>query len=280
MKKSDLEKLQIEEIEVLDEIVRICDKNNIPYFLAAGTLLGAIRHSGFIPWDDDIDIFMLRDDYNKFIECAINEIDDKFFLQCHETDREYYSSFIKVRKNNTLMIEKENENRKSHRGIWVDIFPLDYVKGDSKFLKFKVFLSKLLKGAIFIKIKYLPFKKIRHRYLALPFCILSNDLLHYLSNNLLISKREYAYLANLSGIYPYNKELIPVEKVFPSKKIMFHNKEYTCFNDCDYYLKRLYGNYMELPKKEDRVNHNISKISFSEGDIFITKEQIMLYKKR
>ena len=144
MKKNELERLQKEEIDILNEIVRICDKNNIPYFLAAGTLLGAVRHSGFIPWDDDIDLFMLRDDYNKFIKCAINEINDNYFLQCHDTDKYYYSSFIKVRKNNTLMIEEENENRKIHRGIWVDIFPLDYVKDDSKILKFKVFLSKLL----------------------------------------------------------------------------------------------------------------------------------------
>ena len=131
---TELRKLQLTEIEVLDEIVRICKKHKLQYFLLAGTCLGAVRHSGFIPWDDDIDIGMPREDYEKFLNIALDELDEKYFLQYYKTDENYYLGFAKVRKNNTSFITKGFEKKKGHQGFFVDIFPRN--KGKQLFVAF------------------------------------------------------------------------------------------------------------------------------------------------
>ena len=121
-----LKKLHDVELEILQEIIRICKKYDIKYYLAGGTLLGAVRHKGFIPWDDDLDIGMLREDYDKFMKYGIKEIDDKYFIHCDKTDPNYWLPFIKVRKNSTTFVEELlNKKEVLHNGIFVDIFPMD-----------------------------------------------------------------------------------------------------------------------------------------------------------
>lgn len=134
MAENHIKDLQRIELEMLLEVDRICKKYNIRYFLVAGTLLGAIRHKGFIPWDDDIDICMPVEEYRKFCKVAKTDLKKEYFLQNSDTD---FSNrwFSKVRKNNTTCIEKGYEKSKIHQGIWIDIFPLIGVKKDEKWLK-------------------------------------------------------------------------------------------------------------------------------------------------
>lgn len=147
MDNNVLKSLQSIELEILLEVDRICKKHNIKYFLVAGTLLGAIRHKGFIPWDDDVDICMPIEDYYKFCKVAKTELKKDYFLQNFKTD---FSDrwFAKVRKSNTTCIEKGYINSKIHQGIWIDIFPLIGVKNDQKWLdsvtKKATFAKKLL----------------------------------------------------------------------------------------------------------------------------------------
>ena len=103
--KETLTKVHEIELELLNEFVRICDKHNLTYFLVGGTLLGAVRHSGFIPWDDDIDVGMPRVDYDKFINIAKNELKNDYLLDSVETDKNYFLPFAKILKRNTLFIE-------------------------------------------------------------------------------------------------------------------------------------------------------------------------------
>ncbi len=116
-------------LEILQEVHRICQKHHITYWLAAGTLLGAVRHRGFIPWDDDMDIAMTWKDYERFLKIAPSELKEGFFLQTKDTDPAYPFPFAKIRKNNTLLIETgETGEEPYHHGIFLDIFPQNHYK--------------------------------------------------------------------------------------------------------------------------------------------------------
>ena len=105
------------ELEIAKEVKKICDENNIDYFIIGGTLLGAVRHKGFIPWDDDMDIGMTWNNYQRFLKLAPEKMDDRFFIQTCQTDLNYHNIFAKVRLRNTHMIEKVTENIEICDGI-------------------------------------------------------------------------------------------------------------------------------------------------------------------
>ena len=125
MDSETLSRLKDVELEIALEIRRICEQNEIKYFLDSGTLLGAVRHKGFIPWDDDVDIGMLREEYEKFIEIAPTQLNEKYYLQTWKTDKTYPWAFAKVRKKGTLYIETAAPNATFSNEIFVDIFPYD-----------------------------------------------------------------------------------------------------------------------------------------------------------
>ena len=110
-----LSQLHEVQIEILDEFVKICEKHQLSYSLVGGTLLGAIRHKGFIPWDDDIDVGLLREDYDKFIKIAKEELSDKYYLDCFEYNKDYYLPFAKIKKNNTIFNEHLSRNYKNNK---------------------------------------------------------------------------------------------------------------------------------------------------------------------
>lgn len=118
-----------EELELFEVFKTLCKRHNLVYYADGGTLLGAVRHSGFIPWDDDLDVVMMREDYDKFIEYAKKELPDNYFLQIPATEQDYFYGHAKIRKNNTTAIRyiQYIENYKHHQGIFIDIFPLDNV---------------------------------------------------------------------------------------------------------------------------------------------------------
>lgn len=138
------------ELGILKEIIRICDNHNIPYFACAGTLLGAIRHKGFIPWDDDMDIAMLRDDYERFIDIAEKELDtSKYCLQKGEEFGEIYEAFSRIRHNDSTAIIKRCRNKECNHGIFIDIYPLDTIPKQRWKRKVQFALIKNLGGLIF-----------------------------------------------------------------------------------------------------------------------------------
>lgn len=139
--KDEMQKI---ELKILKHIIKFCDENNIKYFLYGGTLLGAIREKGFIPWDDDIDIAMPRNDYDKFIKTYKN--DEQYILTSHELTNEYYFPFAKVFDNHTYLDERTT--KRIEMGVYVDIFPIDVFDN----CKFKYFFNKLKRGLIHTKI--------------------------------------------------------------------------------------------------------------------------------
>lgn len=127
---SNLRKLQLTELETLKVLDQLCRENNINYIIDAGTLLGAVRHGGFIPWDDDIDVRMLRKDYDKFCEICETELDERFFLQTYKTDDEYRWGYARILKNGTEYRRANHNEIKSRNGIFIDVFPNDNLPDD------------------------------------------------------------------------------------------------------------------------------------------------------
>ena len=271
MIKNNLRKLQLTELEMLMDIDKLCRKNKIRYFLVGGTLLGAVRHKGFIPWDDDIDIAMPREDYEKFINlCTKKDIlGEKYFLHCDETDEKYYNPFIKVKKNNTTFAEKSIEKIDTHKGIFIDIFPYDYVpKQDSPLQKIQSILVKNIQATVYVKCNINDSKEQKRKILYKIFNMFSTTTLKKMSRTIstIFNKNEAnKYVVSLTGCFPYYKETLLKEKVFPLKEIEFEGHNFFGLQDNDYYLEKIYGNYMKLPPKNQRMTHNPEFIDFNNG---------------
>ena len=130
-----LRQMQLIQLEMLIEVDRICRKYGIMYSLDGGSLLGAVRHKGFIPWDDDIDLIMKHSDYDKFYDVCKTDLDkERFFLQEYRTDKYYYVGYPRIRRNNTVYTRVGHEHMKYHGGVFIDIFILDNVP-DNKFIR-------------------------------------------------------------------------------------------------------------------------------------------------
>lgn len=158
------------ELEILNEVRRICEKNGIKYFADSGTLLGAVRHDGFIPWDDDIDISMFREDYDRFRKAAEEQLSGKFFCQSGYNDKGFYGGMLHIRMNGTTTILKRNyPHARYHQGIFIDIFPLDGVIENRFLLKIQTFIKKGLNAVMAYKAHGRGIRfKIRHAVLFLP----------------------------------------------------------------------------------------------------------------
>lgn len=249
LNKEILRKTQIIMLDELMQVDRICKKYNISYWLDSGTFLGAIRHKGFIPWDDDLDICMLEEDYKKFLKIAKKELTKNIFLQTNETDKHYmWFPYAKLRDRNSIFIENRHQKNKFfHQGIYIDIFEMRMFNNKIKKINFLYFVCQKLEQ---IKIlqeenKYLFLKKIA---LFLKINKLASYILNLfvekINNNSIIG---YRYL--FSQLHKY-------KDIFPLSEIEFEGHKFPCPNNADAYLKELYGDtYMELPPEKERVWH-------------------------
>lgn len=125
-----LHKLQRKQLEILLEFDRVCNEMRLNYSISSGTLLGAIRHKGFIPWDDDVDVVMLREDYEKFLEEGKRYLPKNYFIQTYENDKNYPHNFVKIVDISTTLREGYTSNIDMINGIFIDIFPIDRVSSN------------------------------------------------------------------------------------------------------------------------------------------------------
>jgi len=125
-----LRELQLCELQILKDVRAVFDRHGLRYYLSGGSLLGAVRHQGFIPWDDDIDIMMPYDDYCRFLEVAQEELGEKYFVQNSDSDPSYAFAYTHIRKNNTTVLSEWDHLFYTHHGAWIDITPLVKVKGN------------------------------------------------------------------------------------------------------------------------------------------------------
>lgn len=268
--KEELNTLHKIQIYIALEIKRVCDLHNLKYFLAFGTLLGAIRHGGFIPWDDDLDVAMPREDYEKFIKIFAKETNsDEFYLENWDTESDYGLTFSKVKLNGTIFEENSIKNTNTHKGIFVDVFPYDELP-DDKSLIAKTAKRVLVLGKIYkFRLGYLPTNP-NDRKQAIQARIIGTvgKLLPKLFLRTLLYKEETRY--NGKGKYVTVisgsnncRDYFLKEYLETGIEVDFDGYTFTVPKKYDEILKSIYGDYMQLPPVEKRVcRHNPGIIDF------------------
>lgn len=247
------------QLEILDDIHMFCLQNGIRYSLAYGTLLGAIRHQGYIPWDDDIDLMMPRTDYEKFLRSYKSEKNEVLDLRNNDCTIELFS---KVSRKGTLMIDTTEG-----RGLWginIDIFPMDGVPDDYG-RHWQAIVDKRKKSPLLC-----PFYKAIHHnkaYWLVKYIMKRLFCLNF-TNYILLKKQINNAASSFSVcdtlfcgclLTDDPKDAVPSRLFDRINLIKFEGKEYFSITDFDTYLKTIYGDYMQLPPVEDRVSHHLYK---------------------
>lgn len=252
-KASQLRNVQMKQMAILKEIDAICQKHDIEYWLDGGTLLGAVRHKGFIPWDDDIDIAMRASDIERFEKAAKEELPEWLFLQNRQTDPFCKEDITKVRDLNSLYIEYSDTFYEPYeRGIYVDIFPMvPYPSVSRGFIK-KVCRGYSVANSILSKPQRITLRSLTEfLYFSLKKRILG---IVWKTTCALRPKDEF-----FSNIIQQNGYGIMhrAKDIFPVSTISFEDTTFCAPFNPDAYLSDLYGNYMQLPPEEKRKGHAI-----------------------
>lgn len=268
MKLIENEEIKRIELDILTRIDEVCQENGLKYFLCGGTLLGAVRHKGFIPWDDDIDIFMPRSDYEILLKIFENE---ESYAALSPFNEGYYYNFTKI-------VDKRTELKElgcipfEDMGVYVDVFPLDGMPSESSDVNRHYKRLNYIRNMIFSFAMKKP--KIRKNIFAL----FKSIYIYYIRNRLVklgnlqnkykAVAKEYSYESS-DYVYAtggaYGKKEIFSKKIFDNTvKLEFEGKYFNAPGDWDGYLKQLYGDYMQLPPIEKRVSHHNFEASYRE----------------
>ena len=253
---SSFRDVQLKGYEILMQVIDICERNHLTYYLSSGTLLGAIRHDGFIPWDNDIDIEMPLRDYRKFIKLAKRELPDNLFLQTYHTDPGYNEMWAKVRANDTASIPVMWENYNVHMGIGIDIFPLVGIYQNPLLRKWQTWLHAfcrtLLAKEYLEAVRSPELNSLKLRILfAIPRRIrtaICSLLEHYTFRN---PQKEDEISVAFCGI----NYAVERRAYGGGRKKLFESREFIIPEDYDHVLTRLYGDYMTPPPESERNGH-------------------------
>ncbi|MDE7312844.1 MAG: LicD family protein [Eubacterium sp.] len=258
-----LQRLQMTELELLIEADRICRKCQIHYNIIAGTLLGAVRHGGFIPWDDDADIALLRPEYEKFCKACQTELDSsRFYFQDQRNTPGYRWGYGKLRRKNTLFLREHQEHMPYEQGVFIDVFPLDYVPEHyalrclhnlTCFLYRKFFwaeVGRVSEQSWFLRMVYCLMSKVPEQMLKKSF-----QRFIWKSN-----RKKTRWVRILAFPTPNRAYGYYAGWYLKSADIRFEGVLFQGIREYDSYLSFKFGNYKELPPESKRKVHPVSEI--------------------
>ena len=269
MTQEELHKLQEIEMELLQEVDRICRKYKIHYNMVGGTMLGAIRHGGYIPWDDDADLGFLRTEYEKFRRICQTELNtEKYYFQEIRDTEGYRWGYAKLRKKNTKFVRLGQEFMPYEQGVFIDLFPLDNVPDNRLLRKVHFFSCFLLRKFLWSEVgcRTEKNKMIRELY----------GIMHLVPRKVLISWYELLIRMNARHktelvrilTFPTPKNTYGFYRKWFLKQARYHFGNITLTGAKDYegYLKHKFGDYMELPPESERKVHPISELKLEKDE--------------
>ncbi len=258
MDNTTLRKIQLTQLEIMKYLHEVCHRHGIPYSITNGSAIGAVRHGGFIPWDDDLDIMLLRPDYERLLAVLAAEPDQRYWLQSYDTDPDYWQPFAKVRRVGTVYKEAEMKHLPDDKcGVWVDIFPLDYVpSANAVSTRVRRWLSKTITFSLRCRTFHRPLSAFSRRYVPI-LCVYALFPKTWLKKwqNRLLRRKPMACACNFCDPYEPHKETFPATLFTDLALISYEDTEFYMVRDYDAYLTRLYGDYMTPPPEDKRGGH-------------------------
>lgn len=256
MKQYSIKDIQNYDLKILLDFIKVCEKYSLTYWLSSGTLLGAVRHKGFIPWDDDVDVEMPIEDYLKFCKVAQKEFGDKYFLQTYKTEKLYDMQFAKIRANNTTSIPIKRKNWKIHWGLCIDIFPIVGLYDNKILRKIQWTLFKINSAMLCVDRDHVSKEKLNIKDKLLY--LIPRRVRHSICNvnNIIIYKKFWKSNSGSmlwGAISPWwNKETCN-----ESVELDFEGYKMKAPCGYEYILTQFYGDYMQLPPLEERSGHEL-----------------------
>ena len=269
-------KIRETEVNTLKEFIRICDKYKLEYFVAFGTAIGAIRHQGFIPWDDDVDVIMLRADYMRFLEVAPAEVEGRYNLFCASVQKCVQGFFIQMSPKGSVFMTAHNTKWPLHPGIKMDIFPYDAVPLDEVKRK-KIYRRLRFWNQLYIirnvKVPFLGDVGLKETFIKIA-CHLAYYAMKIFGPSIDKIVDKYDSISQSceedTGYYVLFDDMTPEhwymtkDELFPAKEAIFEGIKVKIPFKNDEILTRQYGDYMTLPDEEKRVGHDVAELKFPE----------------
>lgn len=237
--------------QMLCELDAICRRNNINYMLFAGSALGAVRHKGFIPWDDDLDIVMLREDYDRFLFVAPSELDSKQYYLQKEFSSHWPMFFSKLRKNNTAFIERQiPKDREMHQGIYIDIFPCDNLSDNKIIRKLQFVASKIVIAKSVYRRGYLTDSVLKKMFIQVSRLLPLKPFWKFVTNQR--ARDSNMVHTFFGGARNYQKNVYPRRWFEHSVQLPFEGGLFPISAYYDDLLRKMYGDYMTPLPEEKR----------------------------
>lgn len=269
--KKTLRQIQMVQLEILVEVDRICKLCGIKYNIIAGTLLGAVRHGGYIPWDDDADVALLRPEYEKFRQAVKYELDtSRFYFQDNRRTKGYRWGYGKLRRKNTLFLREYQEHMPYEQGIFIDIFPLDGVPDNYLLRSIKNFECFCVRKILWSKVGQIAEKNIfKRQWYRLLAVIPEQKIWGYYYGMVRHANKKSTRMVRILMFPTPNSKYGYYRYWYESSiDIMFEGKVFQGIKDFDSYLSFKFGDYKKLPPIEERKTHPVSEIQLPNDSLY------------